>query len=50
VPSQDELRIEIDMNISADQKSKTILKKQRLVLFFLSLNPEIEKRITFNWK
>jgi uncharacterized OsmC-like protein len=45
------IEIVFDMNISADQKSKTILEKTAMTCpVFLSLNPEIEKRITFNWK
>lgn len=45
------IEIVFDMNIDADQKSKTILEKTAMTCpVFLSLNPEIEKRITFNWK
>jgi len=45
------IEIVFDMNIDADQKSKTILEKTAMTCpVFLSLNSEIEKRITFNWK
>lgn len=45
------IEIVFDMKIDADQKSKTILEKTAMTCpVFLSLNPEIEKRITFNWK
>jgi len=34
-----------------DQKNKTILERAAMTCpVFLSLHPEIEKRITFNWK
>jgi uncharacterized OsmC-like protein len=36
---------------TADQKNKTILERAAMTCpVFLSLHPEIEKRITFNWK
>ncbi len=39
------------MNTAADQKNKTILERTAMTCpVFLSLNVEIEKRITFNWK
>jgi uncharacterized OsmC-like protein len=45
------IEIVFDMNISADQKNKTILEKTAMTCpVFLSLSTEIEKRITFNWK
>jgi uncharacterized OsmC-like protein len=46
-------RIEIvfDMNVSPDEKTKTILERTAMTCpVFLSLNPEIEKKISFNWK
>ena len=43
--------IVFDMNIATDQKNKTILEKTAMTCpVFLSLHPEIEKRIAFNWK
>lgn len=45
------IEIVFDMNISTDQKIKTILEKTAMTCpVFLSLNTEIEKRIAFNWK
>ncbi len=46
-------KIEIVMNLSvaADQKSKTILERSAMTCpVLLSLNPDIEKIVTFNWK
>lgn len=46
-------RIEVvfDMSIATDAKSKTILERTALTCpVFLSLHPDIEKIITFNWK
>lgn len=45
-------RIEVvfDMSIAADEKTKTILERTALTCpVFLSLHPDIEKNITFNW-
>ena len=40
-----------DMNVSTDEKNKTILERTAMTCpVFLSLNAEIEKRISFNWK
>tara|TARA_R110000868_G_scaffold90954_1_gene252083 strand:- start:379 stop:780 length:402 start_codon:yes stop_codon:yes gene_type:complete len=45
------IEIVFHMNIDADKKNKTILEKTAMTCpVFLSLNVEIEKRITFNWK
>lgn len=45
------IEIVFDMNIITDQKIQTILEKTAMTCpVFLSLNTEIEKRITFNWK
>ncbi|MFM2369677.1 MAG: hypothetical protein RL619_1987 [Bacteroidota bacterium] len=45
------IEIIFDMLGTTDQKSKTILERTAMTCpVFLSLNPEIEKRITFNWK
>lgn len=46
-------RIEVvfDMSIAVDDKTKTILERTALTCpVFLSLHPDIEKNITFNWK
>ncbi|WP_304200974.1 OsmC family protein [Flavobacterium alvei] len=45
--------IEITFNMVgvADQKDRTILERTAMTCpVFLSLNPEIEKKISFNWK
>jgi uncharacterized OsmC-like protein len=45
------IEIVFDMNVSTDEKNKTILERTAMTCpVFLSLNPEIEKRISFNWK
>lgn len=45
------IEISFEMNIDVDQKSKTILERTAMTCpVFLSLNTEIEKRITFYWK
>ena len=45
------IEIVFEMNVSADEKTKTILERAAMTCpVFLSLNPEIEKRISFNWK
>lgn len=45
------IEVVFDMVGTADQKSKTILERVAMTCpVFLSLNTEIEKRITFNWK
>ena len=45
------IEIVFDMNVSTDQKTKTILERTAMTCpVFLSLNAEIEKRISFNWK
>jgi uncharacterized OsmC-like protein len=45
------IEIDFDMNVTTDEKTKTILERTALTCpVFLSLNPEIEKRIRFNWK
>lgn len=45
------IEIVFDMNVAADQKNITILERTAMTCpVFLSLNVEIEKRITFNWK
>jgi len=45
------IEIIFDMNLAVDDKTKTILERAAMTCpVFLSLNTEIEKRITFNWK
>ena len=45
------IEIVFDMNVAADEKSKTILERAAMTCpVFLSLNTEIDKRISFNWK
>jgi len=45
------IEIVFDMNYAPDEKTKTILERAAMTCpVFLSLHPEIEKRITFNWK
>jgi uncharacterized OsmC-like protein len=42
--------VEFDMKISADQKTKTILERAALTCpVYLSLHPDIQKEVTFNW-
>jgi uncharacterized OsmC-like protein len=43
--------IVIDMSIPATEKNKIILERAAMTCpVFLSLNPDIEKEISFNWK
>jgi len=43
--------VALQMSVSADQKSKTILERAAMTCpVFLSLHPDIEKEVTFNWK
>lgn len=45
------IEIIFDMNLAVDDKTKTILERAAMTCpVFLSLNTEIEKRISFNWK
>ncbi len=45
------IEIKFEMNISADDKTKTILERAAMTCpVFLSLHPDIEKKISFNWK
>lgn len=45
------IEIVFDINVSTDEKNKTILERTAMTCpVFLSLNPEIEKKISFNWK
>ncbi|HLF53012.1 OsmC family protein [Flavobacterium sp.] len=45
------IEIIFDMNVMTDEKSILILERAAMTCpVFLSLNPEIDKKITFNWK
>ena len=45
------IEIVFDMNYTPDEKTKTILERAAMTCpVFLSLHPDIDKRITFNWK
>lgn len=45
------VEIIFDMNVMTDEKSILILERAAMTCpVFLSLNPEIDKKITFNWK
>lgn len=42
--------VEFDMNLSADGKTKTLLERAALTCpVYLSLHPDIQKEVTFNW-
>lgn len=42
--------VEFDMNLSADGKTKILLERAALTCpVYLSLHPDIQKEITFNW-
>jgi uncharacterized OsmC-like protein len=44
------IEVIFEMNISTDEKTRIILERTAMTCpVFLSLNPEIEKKITFNW-
>lgn len=46
-----EIQVVFHMNIEADAKTKTILERTALTCpVYLSLNPDIKKVVTFNWK
>jgi uncharacterized OsmC-like protein len=45
------IEIVFELKGTSDEKDKTILERAAMTCpVFLSLNTEIEKRITFNWK
>ena len=45
------IEIVFDMNYAPDEKTKIILERAAMTCpVFLSLHPEIDKRITFDWK
>ncbi len=44
------IQIVFNMGIAADEKNKTILEKTGMTCpVFMSLHPDMEKQITFNW-
>ena len=44
------IEVVFDMNLAVDDKTKTILERAAITCpVYLSLNTDIEKRITFNW-
>src|SRR5436190_907563 len=46
-----EIHVVFDMNISADDKTKTVLEKTAMTCPVLqSLHPDIKKDVIFNWK
>nr|WP_297306256.1 OsmC family protein [uncultured Flavobacterium sp.] len=46
-----EIKVDFNMNIQVDEKTKTILERTAFTCpVHLSLNPDIVKTITFNWK
>jgi uncharacterized OsmC-like protein len=45
------IEIVFELKSDADEKSRIILERSAMTCpVFLSLNSEIEKKITFNWK
>ena len=47
----DKIKIVMNMSIATDEKNKTILERVAMNCpVLLSLNPDIEKDITFHWK
>ncbi|GIZ09901.1 OsmC family protein [Flavobacterium sp. UMI-01] len=45
------IEIVFEMNVAVDDKTKTILERAALTCpVFLSLHPDIEKKISFNWR
>jgi len=43
--------VTLNMPVSADEKTKTILERAAMTCpVFLSLHPDIDKAVTFNWK
>ena len=46
-----EIHIHFEMNLVADDKTKTLLERAAMTCpVFFSLHPDIKKEITFNWK
>ena len=45
------IEVVLNMSVTTDEKSKTILERAAMTCpVFLSLNPDIEKIVSFNWK
>ncbi|WP_297334498.1 OsmC family protein [Flavobacterium sp.] len=45
-----EIKVQITMQSDADEKARTILERTAMSCpVLLSLNPDIEKKVTFNW-
>ncbi|WP_418263389.1 OsmC family protein [Flavobacterium faecale] len=45
------IEIDFEMNVAVDEKTKTILERAAMTCpVFLTLHPDIEKKISFNWK
>jgi len=46
-----EIHVSFDMNLIADEKTRTVLERTALTCpVYFSLHPDIKKEITFNWK
>jgi uncharacterized OsmC-like protein len=46
-----EIHVTFDMNLTADDKTRTILERTAMTCpVFYSLHPDIKKEIVFNWK
>ena len=46
-----EIHVTFDMNLIADEKTRTVLERTALTCpVYFSLHPDIKKEITFNWK
>jgi len=46
-----EIHVTFNMNLIADDKTKTILERTAMTCpVFYSLHPDIKKEVTFNWK
>jgi len=46
-----EIHVTFDMNLTADEKTRTVLERTALTCpVYLSLHPDIKKEISFNWK
>jgi uncharacterized OsmC-like protein len=46
-----EIHVAFQMNLAADEKTKTILERTAMTCpVFYSLHPDIKKEIVFNWK
>lgn len=46
-----EIHVNLDMNLAADEKTRTILERTAMTCpVFFSLHPEIKKEVVFNWK